>query len=239
MTSNVSFMAALWAGIASFASPCVLPLVPAYLSYMSGASVEDLVAARRDAALVRAVAARSLAFVLGFSLVFVALGASATALGSFLTAHLGLFSKIAGVVVILFGLHLTGLLPIKALYREKRFRASDQPVGLMGAFVVGLAFAFGWTPCVGPILGSILALASTQESVLTGVALLGVYSLGLGLPFIAAGIAIHSFLRAFERVKRSLRVIEVATGVILIAVGVAIVGGWFDVLSRHLLRFAY
>jgi len=234
MISNVSFVAALWAGIASFASPCVLPLVPAYLSYMSGASVEDLVAARRSAALARAVAARSAAFVLGFSLIFVALGASATALGSFLTAHLGAFSKIAGALVILFGLHLTGLLPIKALYRERRFQVSRRPAGLVGAFAVGLAFAFGWTPCVGPILGSILALASTQDSTLTGMALLAVYSLGLGLPFVAAGIAINSFLRVFERVKRSFRVIEIATGAILILVGVAIIAGWFDVLSRYL-----
>jgi len=230
---NVSFLAALGAGIASFVSPCVLPLVPAYLSFISGASVQDLVAARRSSALARIVLVRSIAFVLGFSVVFVALGASATAAGAFLTAHLGIFTRIAGAVVILFGLHLTGLIPIKALYREKRFRVSDRPASLAGSFLVGLAFAFGWTPCVGPILMSILALAGTQGKVLTGVMLLAVYSLGLGLPFIATGVAMNSALRVFERVKRSFRAIEVATGALLVLVGVAIITGGLSVVSRY------
>jgi len=232
--ANVSFIAALGAGIASFVSPCVLPLVPAYLSFISGASVQDLVAAGRKSALARAVLARSIAFVLGFSAVFIALGASATAVGAFLNQHLTLFTWIAGAIVIILGLHLAGLVPIKALYREKRLQVTSKPSGLVGSFLVGFAFAFGWTPCVGPILMSILALASTQEKVLTGVALLGVYSLGLGLPFIAAGIAINSFLRLFDRVKRSFRVIEICTGALLILVGVAIIAGWFGVLSRYL-----
>jgi len=231
--SDVSLFAALGAGIASFVSPCVLPLVPAYLSFISGASVNDLVARRREAALARRVALRSIVFVLGFSTVFIALGASATAVGAFLSEYLGIFAKIAGAVVIILGLHLTGLLPIKALYRERRF-ATGRPVGLLGAFVIGLAFAFGWTPCVGPILGSILALASTQGSVIKGVALLAVYSLGLGLPFIAAGIAVNSFLGLFNRVKRSFRVIEIVTGVLLILVGVLILTGGFERLSRYL-----
>jgi len=232
--TEVSFLAALGAGVASFVSPCVLPLVPAYLSFISGASMEDLAATERDAALARVVAIRSVVFVLGFSTVFVALGASATVVGAFLERHLDLFAKIAGGVVILFGLHLTGLIRIKALYREKRFSVSNKPVGLAGAFVVGLAFAFGWTPCVGPILGSILLLAGTQESVLSGVALLAVYSLGLGLPFIAAGVAINSFLGLFQRVKKSFRVIEIATGALLIAVGVLIMTGGFSRLSGYL-----
>ena len=231
---NVSLLAALVAGAASFASPCVLPLVPAYLSFISGASVADLVAAERDAALARVVTARAVAFVLGFSTVFVALGASATVIGSFLAEHLGLFTKIAGALVILLGLHLMRVIPIKALYRERRFRVGNRPAGLVGSYVVGFAFALGWTPCVGPILGAILALASTQGSVLTGVALLAAYSLGLGLPFIAAGIAINSFLRLFSRVKRSFRAVEVVTGLLLILVGAAIMGGWLNMLSRHL-----
>ena len=231
---NVSLLAALAAGAASFASPCVLPLVPAYLSFISGASVADLVAAERDAALARVVTARAAAFVLGFSTVFVALGASATVIGSFLGEHLGLFTKIAGALVILLGLHLMRVIPIKALYRERRFRVAHRPAGLVGSYVVGFAFALGWTPCVGPILGAILALASTQGSVLTGVALLAAYSLGLGLPFIAAGIAINSFLRLFDQVKRSFRAVEVVTSLLLILVGAAIMGGWLNMLSRHL-----
>jgi len=231
---SVTLLAALWAGVASFASPCVLPLVPAYLSFISGASVEDLVGAGPKTALAKNVVPRAAAFVLGFSTVFVAMGASATALGAFLTAHLGLFSKIAGALVIIFGLHLLGLIPIKALYREKRFNLSARPASMVGSFLVGLAFAFGWTPCVGPILMSILALASTQESVLRGVGLLAVYSLGLGLPFIAAGLAVNSFLRLFQRVKGSFRVIEMVTGSLLVLVGVAIIGGWFDAASRYL-----
>jgi cytochrome c-type biogenesis protein len=231
---TVTLLAAVWAGAASFASPCVLPLVPAYLSFISGASVEDLVGASTKTALARTLVLRSLAFVLGFSVIFVAMGASASALGSFLSAHLGLFSKIAGVVVIIFGLHLLGLIPIKALYREKRFALSARPSSMVGSFLVGLAFAFGWTPCVGPILMSILALASTQESVLRGIGLLAAYSLGLGLPFVAAGLAVNSFLRLLQRIKGSFRVIEMVTGSLLVAVGVAIIGGWLDVAARHL-----
>jgi len=231
---EVTFLTAFVAGMASFASPCVLPLVPGYLAFISGASLEDVVASRREVALARVVAARAVVFVLGFSAVFVALGASATALGSFLGAHLRCLSIIAGALVVLFGLHLTGLLPIKALYRERRLQVTRRPAGLAGAFVVGLAFAIGWTPCVGPILASILALAATQEKVLSGVALLAVYSLGLGLPFIAAGVAINSFLGLFERVKRWVRPIEVACGVLLTIVGVIIMTGGFDRLARYL-----
>jgi cytochrome c-type biogenesis protein len=184
-------------------------------------------------ALVRIALVRCIAFVLGFSAVFVVLGASATAVGAFLNQRLAFFTTIAGAIVILFGLHLTGLVPIKALYREERVQLGSRPTGVFGSFLVGCAFAFGWSPCVGPILMSIVALASTQEKVLSGVALLACYSLGLGLPFIAAGVAVNSFLRLFERVKRCFRVIEISTGVLLILVGAAIIAGWFGVLSRY------
>jgi cytochrome c-type biogenesis protein len=234
--NGVTYLAALGAGVASFASPCVLPLVPAYLSFISGASLEDVVVRRRDAALARAVTVRAVAFVLGFSTVFVALGATATALGGFLGAHLPILAKLAGGLVILFGLHLTGLVPIKALYRERRVQVTGKPVGLAGAFVVGLAFAFGWTPCVGPILASILALAGTRESVASGVALLGVYSLGLGLPFIASGVAVNWFLALSNRVKRWARAIEIGTGVLLIVVGVLIMTGGFDQVTMRVSR---
>jgi len=230
---NVTFLAALGAGVASFVSPCVLPLVPAYLSFISGASLEDVVAKQRDAALARVVAVRALVFVLGFSVVFVALGASATVVGAFLAEHLRLFAKLAGAAVILLGLHLTGLIPIRALYRERRLQMTSRPTGLAGAFVVGLAFAIGWTPCVGPILGAILALAGTQQSVISGVGLLAAYSLGLGLPFIAAGVAMNAFLGLFDRVRRWARGIEIGTGVLLVIVGVIIMTGGFDQLARY------
>lgn len=232
--TEVTYLAAVGAGVASFVSPCVLPLVPAYLSFISGASLEDVLAKERSAALARMVAVRAVAFVLGFSAVFVALGATATALGGFLTAHLDFFAKIAGALVILFGLHLTGLVPIKALYRERRVQVGTRPMSLLGAFVIGVAFAIGWTPCVGPILGSILALAATQQSIGNGVALLAVYSLGLGLPFIAAGVAINSLLGLFKRVKRWARAIEIGTGGVLIIVGVIIMSGGFDQLGRYI-----
>jgi cytochrome c-type biogenesis protein len=230
---NVTLLAALGAGVASFASPCVLPLVPAYLSFISGASLEDVVAKQRDAALARVVAVRALVFVLGFSVVFVALGASATVVGAFLAEHLRFFAKLAGAAVIFLGLHLTGLIPIRALYRERRLQMTSRPTGLAGAFVVGLAFAIGWTPCVGPILGAILALAGTQESAISGMGLLAAYSLGLGLPFIAAGVAMNAFLGLFDRVRRWARGIEIGAGVLLVIVGVIIMTGGFDQLARY------
>jgi cytochrome c-type biogenesis protein len=195
--------------------------------------LEDVVAKQRDAALARVVAVRALVFVLGFSVVFVALGASATVVGAFLAEHLRLFAKLAGAAVILLGLHLTGLIPIRALYRERRLQMTSRPTGLAGAFVVGLAFAIGWTPCVGPILGAILALAGTQQSVISGVGLLAAYSLGLGLPFIAAGVAMNAFLGLFDRVRRWARGIEIGTGVLLVIVGVIIMTGGFDQLARY------
>jgi cytochrome c-type biogenesis protein len=176
---------------------------------------------------------RALVFVLGFSVVFVALGASATVVGAFLAEHLRLFAKLAGAAVILLGLHLTGLIPIRALYRERRLQMTSRPTGLAGAFVVGLAFAIGRTPCVGPILGAILALAGTQQSVVSGVGLLAAYSLGLGLPFIAAGVAMNAFLGLFDRVRRWARGIEIGTGVLLVIVGVIIMTGGFDQLARY------
>ncbi|MFA6317610.1 MAG: cytochrome c biogenesis protein CcdA [Elusimicrobiota bacterium] len=228
--TDVSFGAAFLAGLASFLSPCVLPLVPGYLSMVSGISLAELQAktaglagagADRSAGR-RKAALASLFFVLGFSAVFTAMGAAATALGSTLVAHLGILTKVAGAVIVVFGLHIMGLFTIPALYRDTRFSFMKIKPGPGGAFLMGMAFAFGWSPCIGPILASILAMAATAETVSRGTALLAVYSLGLGLPFLAAGLAADSFMRWLSKYRPFIRWGEVAAGVLLVAIGVLI-----------------
>jgi cytochrome c-type biogenesis protein len=176
----------------------------------------------------------SIAFVLGFSLVFISLGASATAIGSLLMEHLSLLGKIAGIVIILFGLHMMGVLRIGWLYSEKRMQTSSKPAGFFGAMLVGIAFAFGWTPCIGPILAAILAVAATQESVGEGVKLLAVYSAGLGVPFIATSLAINKFFAASARIRKHYHMIEVISGVLLVVVGVLIFTNRFTIIAQYL-----
>jgi cytochrome c-type biogenesis protein len=235
---DVSYFAALFAGVLSFVSPCVLPLVPGYLSFISGVSLEN---AHTGGALpdgtTRRVFLASIAFVLGFSTVFVALGASASSIGALLNEKLWILTKIAGVAVILFGLHTMGLLKINALYRQAQIDVKRKPAGPFGAFVVGLAFAFGWTPCIGPILGSILTLAAREGTVAQGASLLAVYSLGLGVPFLATSLAINQFFSAFKRVRKYYRWIEIVAGLLMIAIGVLLVADRFSVLARYLQNF--
>lgn len=220
--SSISVGAAFIAGLASFLSPCVLPLVPGYISFISGLSLEELSkgSSHRNAA--RRAGLSSLFFVFGFSLIFTALGASASAIGQILSAHWAALSKISGAVIILFGLHTSGALPLRWLYYEKRLSASNLPSSYAGAFLMGLAFACGWTPCIGPILASILALAATQNTVGQGVFLLAVYSLGLGLPFIITGFGVNAFLRFFATYKRYIRWGEIAAGLILVLIGILV-----------------
>jgi cytochrome c-type biogenesis protein len=237
----LAMLIAAGAGFVSFISPCVLPLVPAYLCFVSGMSAAELRGEGELRTSRGRVVAASLAFVLGFSVVFVALGASATAIGGFLLDRLSLFSKIAGVLVIVLGLQMIGLFRLRILQREKRIHVTRRPRSVLGAFVVGLAFAFGWTPCVGPILAGILALAASQETIGRGIALLAAYSLGLGIPFIAAGLAINRFVGLLGRVSRYLRFAELASGVLLVAVGVLIFTNGLTMISQHfgfLSRFA-
>jgi cytochrome c-type biogenesis protein len=222
--NSVSLGTAFLSGIVSFLSPCVLPLVPGYLSFMSGLTFDQLSSGADRAAVRRRAGLGSVFFVLGFSLVFTLLGASATAAGQFLADHRGVIDKIAGVVIAVFGLHVMGAVKIPWLYYEKRFHSSASP-GLAGAFIMGLAFAFGWTPCIGPILAGILALAAQQETVWQGVFLLLAYSAGLGLPFIAAGLATERFLNFFNRYKRFIRWGEIFAGVLLVAIGIMIFTG--------------
>ncbi len=233
---SVSYAAAFLAGVLSFISPCVLPLIPGYLSFVSGRSLDELrgTGGAPDAAVRRQVFFASLAFVAGFSVVFVALGASASVVGEFLRARLPLLGKVAGVLIVLFGLHTMGVLRIRWLDVDKRVQTRGRPVGLLGAFAVGFAFAFGWTPCIGPILGGILALAGTRETVGDGVRLLAVYSAGLGLPFLATSLAVERFFRASARVRRHYHAIEVTAGVLLVGIGLLIATDRLSGLARFL-----
>ncbi|MBN1504186.1 MAG: cytochrome c biogenesis protein CcdA [Candidatus Eisenbacteria bacterium] len=229
---NVNLLTAFGAGLFSFISPCVLPLVPGYISFVSGVSLESMTDGAKARASMGKVAVNCVLFVLGFSAVFIAMGASATYIGQFLNDKLPLFSKIAGVVVIIFGLHVMGVFRIPFLNYEKRFHSTSKRLGLFGSFLVGLAFAFGWTPCIGPILGAILAFASTQETVKEGVLLLSAYSLGLGIPFLAAGIGMNAALGFTRGIRRHYRKVEIVSGILLIAVGVLI-------LTNSLQRLAF
>ncbi|MBF0438723.1 MAG: cytochrome c biogenesis protein CcdA [Magnetococcales bacterium] len=233
---EVTYAAAFFAGLLSFLSPCVLPLAPAYVSFMSGISVEHLREGRHGGVGWQA-GMHSLFFVLGFSLVFIALGASATYLGQLLLTHMRLLSKIGGGVIILFGLHYMGVFRFSFLNLEARFHLEKKPSGPLGSFLIGLAFAFGWTPCVGPILAGILAVAGGQESLSQGVGLLAVYSAGLGVPFIITGLAINLFFGVFNRLRTHLHKIEIVSGGLLVVVGILIFFGDFNRLSILILEW--
>lgn len=232
---NVSLLAAFVAGVLSFISPCVLPLVPGYLSFVSGVSLDQMRANGGEATRSRSrVFIASLAFVVGFSLVFVALGASASAIGQFLMDRLALLGKIAGVIIILFGLHMMGALRIKWLYSQARVETNRRPAGPLGAMLVGIAFAFGWTPCIGPILAAILAVAASKDTVGEGVQLLGVYSAGLGVPFLLTSLAVDRFFAAFAKIRRHYHLIEVVSGVLLVVIGVLMVTNRLTLIAQYL-----
>jgi cytochrome c-type biogenesis protein len=233
MHTDVTIYAALLAGVVSFLSPCVLPLVPPYLVYLAGASLERLGTGSALRARRETVSAAAL-FVLGFATVFVALGASASAVGSLIRVYAGPVAIIAGVVIIIMGLNFLGLTRIALLMREKRLEVS-KPVGLWGAYVMGLAFAFGWTPCIGPILAAILAVAASEQTVARGAGLLAVYSLGLGIPFLIAAFAIEPFAAFLARFKRHLHRVEQAMGALLVLTGIAFLTGSINWMSIWLL----
>jgi cytochrome c-type biogenesis protein len=220
------------AGLFSFLSPCVLPLVPGYVSLISGAGVEELKS--QESRLMRKLMLNSISFILGFSLVFITLGAISTEVGQLLARYKSSLAQIAGVVIILFGLHLTGIFRINALYADKRLHGVKGGSTPWGAFLIGFAFAFGWTPCVGPILAVILGFAAAQDSVLKGIALLAVYSLGLAVPFLLTSVAIERFLKFYGRFKAFMHVLEVTSGALLIALGVLLVFGRFTIISNYL-----
>jgi cytochrome c-type biogenesis protein len=228
--TDVSLAAAVLAGLLSFLSPCVLPLVPPYLTYIAGTTVEELAEggakrARRDVTLA------AFLFVLGFSTVFVTMGATASIFGQALRANLGALSALAGIAM---GLHFLGVWRFAFMYREKRVSV-EKPVGLWGAYVMGLAFAFGWTPCIGPILAAILTVAGSEETVSRGAILLGAYSAGLGVPFLAAALAIEPFMGFLARFKKNFFIVEKVVGVLLVLTGIAFLTGAMQDVSFWLL----
>ena len=235
MNGEVTFLAAFVAGLVSFLSPCVLPLVPPYLIFMAGTSLERLADKESEPRVKRETVAAAALFVLGFSTVFVALGASASVIGALIRAYSGPLATIAGIVIIIMGLHFLGVTPIAFLHRQKRLDVA-KPVGLWGAYVIGLAFAFGWTPCIGPILAAILAVAASEQTVTKGASLLAVYSLGLGIPFIIAAFAIEAFAAFLSRFRNYLHRVEQAMGVLLVLTGIAFLTGSINQVSVWLLE---
>jgi cytochrome c-type biogenesis protein len=234
MHSDVTILAALVAGLVSFLSPCVLPLVPPYLVYLAGTSLERFADKEPEPRVKRETVVAAALFVLGFSTVFVSLGASASVIGSLIRAYSGPLATVAGVLIIIMGLHFLGLTQIALLHRQKRLKVA-KPVGLWGAYVMGLAFAFGWTPCIGPILAAILAVAASEQTVAKGAGLLAVYSLGLGIPFIIAAFAIEPFAAFLSRFRKYLRRVEQAMGLALVLTGIAFLTGSITQMSVWLL----
>lgn len=235
MVSSISLMGALGAGFLSFLSPCVLPLVPPYLCFLAGVSLDDLTRSNTPQGSLpqRRVVAMSVAFVLGFATVFVALGASASAIGKTITEHFETLGIIAGIIIIILGLHFLGVFRIGLLFREARFQTARKPAGFLGAYLVGLAFAFGWTPCVGPVLAAILLVAGVEGSAARGALLLGAYALGIGLPFILASLFSDPFIRLMARWRSHMGTVEkviggslVLTGVLFLTGGMPRIAGW-------------
>jgi cytochrome c-type biogenesis protein len=235
MAADVTVFAALLAGLVRFLSPCVLPLVPPYLVYLAGASLERLADAEPVPQVRRETVLAAVLFVAGFSTVFVALGASASVIGAMLRFYSYELSIVAGIAIIVMGLHFLGLTPISFLNRQARFDV-PKPIGLWGAYVMGLAFALGWTPCIGPILAAILAIAASQATVAKGAGLLAVYSLGLGLPFIVAAFAVEPFAAFLSRFRAHLARVERVMGGLLVLTGIAFLAGFFTQLNIWLIE---
>ena len=230
-TASFGLAVSFTAGLLSFLSPCVLPLIPSYVTFVTGLSLEDVQKARR-AALVHA-----LLFVLGFTLIFLALGATATVLGRVLVAGREWISRVGGVLIVVFGLYLLGVLNLRAFAQERRVHLADKPVGYLGTVLVGAAFGAGWTPCIGPILGAILTYTASSADLARGLALLAAYSLGLAVPFVLSAVAVERFLAAFQRARPYLGLVTRASGALLVAAGLLMVTGYFEVIARSLQAF--
>jgi len=233
MNDSIGITIALSAGVLSFLSPCVLPLVPSYLSFVTGMSLEDL----QEGFDRRRVMVHSALFVSGFTLIFVLLGAGATFIGSFLLYNSDWIARIGGVIIIAFGLHLMGVFQLLPLMSEKRVHLANKPAGYLGTLVVGVAFGAGWTPCIGPVLGAILTMAASQDNVGVGMWLLFVYSMGLAIPLLLAAWAMERFLNAFSRFRRFLPAVQKVAGALLIVLGILLVTGSFAVLAAWLNRY--
>jgi cytochrome c-type biogenesis protein len=234
---SVSLGLAFLAGLVSFLSPCVFPIVPSYIGFVTGLTLEELQDGSRAGAR-RQAAVHAALFVLGFSLVFLVLGASATALGGVLRRSLPLLQQIGGVVIAVFGLYMLGVLKIPALLRERRVQLGSRPAGRLGSVVVGMAFGAGWTPCIGPVLASVLLYASFEETMLRGMILLGAYALGLGIPFFVSAVALNWFLAGSTRMRRWLLPLERAAGAVMLFVGILLFTGQFTAISSFFAQFS-
>jgi len=223
--SDVAVPIAFGAGLASFLSPCVLPLIPSYVTFITGMTLDDVARAKRTALI------HSLLFVLGFSLIFLALGASATLLGRLLVTYRVWISRVGGVLVLIFGLYLLGVFNLGAFARERRVHITNKPLGYLGTVVVGIAFGAGWTPCIGPILGSILTYAATQADVSRGVGLLAAYSLGLAVPFVLAAVAIERFVAVFQRMRSGMVWVSRISGALLVIVAILMLTDYLTVIT--------
>lgn len=232
-STNITVVGAFIAGFLSFLSPCVLPLIPSYITYITGLSFNDLQLEHPSHKVRQQTIIHSLLFIAGFTFVFVLLGASATFIGGFLQAHMTALRRVGGVLIVVFGIHVSGIFDIGVLLGEKRLTLHRKPAGFFGSFVVGVAFAAGWTPCIGPILASILMVAATESTVYRGVGLLLAYSMGLAIPFFLASLAMHQFLVLFTRFKKYIRIFEIVTGVFLIIVGILIFTNNLSIFSRY------
>jgi len=236
-SQEVTYIGAFIAGLLSFLSPCVLPLIPSYIMYITGISYADMLAEHPSHVIRQKTILHSLCFICGFTVVFVLLGASATFIGSFLHENATIIRKIGGILLVILGIHVAGILPLKFLLGEKRVSIKHKPAGYAGSFLIGITFAAGWTPCIGPILAAILTVAATEERVYQGILLLLIYSLGLGLPFFLSSLAMHRFLAVFNRFKKYIRIFEIITGIFLVVIGVLIYTNWLSRLSGHLTLF--
>lgn len=232
---QASYAIAFTAGVLSFLSPCILPLVPSYFSFMTGMALSDLTGRKEIGRIRVAVFVNAVAFVIGFTMIFVSLGATATVFGQWLQAHQIWLKRIGGLLVILFGLQVAGVLKLKWLEQEKRLALRQKPAGLLGSALLGVVFAVGWSPCIGPILASILTLAATQETAQDGIKLLTLYSLGLGLPFIIGSLAINGLLGLLQRFRTALHWVSVVSGWFLVLVGVAIFTDYLTQLTGYLI----
>lgn len=232
---NVTIPLAFAAGMLSFLSPCVFPLIPSYISFVSGISLEELAADHRPQEMRALILFNSLMFILGFSVVFVAMGATVTLLGQYLFSYREIFRKVGALVIMFLGLHIIGIVNIRALQQDMRFHFSrHKPLGLIGSFMVGVGFAAGWTPCIGPILASILVVAGASDSIGSGVLLLGVYSLGLAAPFFLTSMGITIFLKHFNRFTKQMRVVSILSGAFLIVMGLLLYTNYFSTFTAKL-----
>ncbi|WP_425420028.1 cytochrome c biogenesis CcdA family protein [Oricola indica] len=232
---DIGFGAAFLAGLLSFVSPCVLPIVPPYLAYLAGVSFSDLQSEELERDRARRIIWSAIAFVIGFSTVFVALGATASIVGQTIAQYFNMLSIVAGVIILVMGLHFLGVFRIAFLYREARVDVRNKPAGFIGAYVMGLAFAFGWTPCVGPVLAAILFIAGAEDTIWRGAGLLAVYSLGIGLPFVLAAVFASRFIGWANRFKRHMATVEKAMGVLLVITGLLFMTGQMSRIAQWLL----